>query len=129
MKNENWYKLRNLILSRAFGDAEAMIQRDKDILNARSGIGETVLHFLAVENNLEGVAWLKTHGANLNTQNDFGAPPFFEVAQLGYKELLKWFVENGADLSIKDKEERDIWAYLREFNKPEMIKYLNEIKA
>jgi len=106
-----------------------MIKRDKSILNARNSIGETVLHYLAVENDQEGIAWLKAQGANLNTQNDFGSPPVFEVAQLGYKELLKWLIENGADLSITDEEDRDIWAYLKEFNKPEMIKYLNEIKA
>ena len=129
MKNDDWYKLRNLIFSRQFGDALAVIKRDKDILNARSSIGETVLHYLAVENNQEGVAWLKTHGANVNTQNDFGVPPVFEVAELGYKELLKWFLDNDADLSITDKEGRDIWAYLKESNKSEMIEYLNKIKA
>jgi len=124
-----WYRFLKLILTRQFGQATAIIKKNRDILNARNGIGETVFNHLAVENDLEGVAWLKVQGADINTQNDFGSPPVFEVAQLGYKELLKWFIQNGADLSIKDEENRDIWDYLKEYNKPKMIKYLKQLRA
>jgi ankyrin repeat protein len=126
---DTWYHFRNLVLSRQFGEATAMIKKDRDILNAKNSIGETVLHYLAVENDLEGVAWLKTKGADINTQNDFGSPPVFEVAQLGYKALLKWFIENGADLSKRDKENRDIWGYLKEYSQHKMIKYLKTLGA
>lgn len=124
-----WYRFLKLVLTRQFGQATAIIKKNRDILNARNGIGETVFHHLAVENDLEGVAWLKAQGADINTQNDFGSPPVFEVAQLGYKELLKWFIQNGADLSIKDEENRDIWDYLKEYNNPKMIKYLKKLRA
>jgi len=124
-----WYHFCGLVLSRKFDDATAIIKKEKGILNAKNSIGETALHYLAVENDLEGVAWLKAKGADINTQNDFGSPPVFEVAQLGYKELLKWFIENGADLSKKDEENRDIWDYLKEYNEHKMIKYLKTLGA
>ena len=65
----------------------------------RNGIGETVLHFLAVENDREGVSWLHSRGFSLNETNAFGIPMIFEVAQLEYRDLFLWFTHHGADLS------------------------------
>jgi ankyrin repeat protein len=125
--SDNWYVFIELILNRKYDEAATIINVNRNILDERNSIGETVLHYLAVENDLDGVSWLKLHGASLNTQNDFGSPPVFEVALLGYKRLLKWFIENGADLSLKDKENRNIWKYLKEHNESKMINYLKSL--
>lgn len=39
-----------------------------------NGIGETGLHFLAVENDGAAVAWLHARGSDLNTRDPFDSP-------------------------------------------------------
>lgn len=81
--DNRWCELRNLVFEREFGAAQALLASDPAIVHSRNGIGETALHYLAVEDDLEGVAWLHSKGADLDTKNEFGTPVLFEVAQLG----------------------------------------------
>lgn len=115
-----WYALRNALFEGAFDVAEGLLRQRPALLEQRNGIGETVLHFLAVEDCLAGVAWLHARGASLDTRNDFGTPVVFEVAELGYGELLEWFAANGADLRQLDGDGQDLVACLVEGEKPEM---------
>ena len=48
------------------------------------------------------------------SKNEFGTPVIFEVAQLRYEALLRWFIKSGVDMSATDREGRDIRAYLIE---------------
>jgi ankyrin repeat protein len=109
-----WYELRNLVFSKEFTRAEALLAANPDLLTVKNSIGETVLHYLAVENDLEGVAWLYAHGFSLNTGTEFGNPMVFEVAVLGHKHLLLWLAQNGTDFSVVDRENRGIMEYLIE---------------
>ena len=95
------------------------------LLHLTSGIGETALHYLAVENDLEGVQWLWSKGSDLNTRNAFGTPALFEVAQLGYKELYDWFVANGADRTAIGKDGRDLVEHVLEFD-PHMAEWVSK---
>lgn len=53
------------------------------------------------------MAWLKEHGASLDTKNKFGTPVIFEIAQHELRDLLGWFVRNGAYLgAVDDREKR-----------------------
>jgi hypothetical protein len=97
-----WYELRNLVYFKEFVNAERLIAENPDLLDQTNGIGDTILHFLAVENDIEGVAWLYSCGASLNTKNRFGTPMVFEVAMLGHKDLLIWLAQHGADFSVTD---------------------------
>jgi hypothetical protein len=108
-----WYELRNSVFSRNFAHAEGMLAADPDLFDLRNSIGETVLHFLAVENDSEGVAWLHARGFSLNTKNRFGVPMVFEIADLSHKDLLLWLAQNGADLSAVDRKNRGIFEYLQ----------------
>ena len=119
-----WYALRNSVFERDFPAAEKLLSENPSLVNARDGLGETVLHFLAVENDLEGVSWLHARGFSLDERNKFGTPTVFEVAQLEYRELFVWFVHNGADLSLKDGEGNDIVANLLEYGKEEMAQFV-----
>ncbi|SUS05873.1 conserved hypothetical protein [uncultured Defluviicoccus sp.] len=91
-----------------------------------NGIGETVLHFLAVEDDEAGVAWLRARGADINTKNEFGTPVLFEVASLGYKNLFTWMVEAGADARAQDAEGQDLVEHLLDYDKEEMAKWVRE---
>lgn len=120
----SWYELRDAIAGRDFTTAIALIQNDPELINKSNGIGETVLHFLAVENDAMGVAWLHDQGADINCENDFGIPAWFEVAQLGYQALLMWFVQAGVNLNATDRDGQGILTFLAAIGEPEMVEFV-----
>jgi len=67
-----WYRLRDPLEQGDFSAAAMLLQTEPELISQRDGIGETVLHFLAVENNRAAVEWLHTRGADLNATNEFG---------------------------------------------------------
>ena len=121
-----WYDFRNAVYAKDFSSAEKLLRETPALLHLTSGIGETVLHFLAVENDLEGVAWLSARGADLNTKNAFGTPVVFEVAQLEYKELFCWFLENGADRHAEDGDGQDLINYLHDYDQSEIAEWVQQ---
>lgn len=127
MSEKNWYLLRNKVFERKYSEASILLKEESELVDVRNGIGETVLHFLAVENDIEGVAWLKSRGFDLDCKNEFGVPVVFEVAQLGYRELLEWFQKHGANLFAKDNENQSIIEYLKEYDEIEMICFAESI--
>ena len=124
--DKQWYQLRNAVYSKDYSGAELLLKSAPKLITHTNLTGETVLHFLAVENDIEGVKWLKSKEFDIDTKNDFGTPVIFEVAQLGYKELLIWFYENGANFSAKDGEDFSLIEYLEEWEKPDMAKFVME---
>jgi hypothetical protein len=123
---DEWYALRNALFEQDDEKAARLLKAEPGLISARSGLGETVLHYLAVENWQPGVEWLWKHGASLDTKNVFGTPVLFEVAQLEYRDLFRWFVQNGADAFARDQDGQDLIEYLREFEKDEMIRFVVE---
>lgn len=124
-----WYEFRDAVYERRFDDAESMLRETPALLLLTSGLGETALHYLAVEDDLEGVSWLRAKGADLDTKNIFGTPVLFEVAQLEYKKLYGWFVRNGADVRAHDQDGRDIVEHLLQFDVPEMVEWVRKSGA
>lgn len=119
-----WYQLRDALERADFSGASTILEQDPSLIDERNGVGESVLHFLAVENNRQAVEWLHARGSDLNGTNEFGTPLLFEVAQLGYQDLFLWLIEHGADPKKKDARGQSIDEYLAEFNKPEMIEFI-----
>jgi ankyrin repeat protein len=124
-----WYEFRNAVYSQDFSRADEMLKANPALLRMVNSLGETVLHYLAVENDVEGVAWLYARGSDLNTRNDFGTPVLFEVALLEYKDLFKWFVEKGADVHVTDNYGQDIVLYLLEYEHKDMSEWVRENSA
>lgn len=120
-----WYDLRNAVAAADFGAAAKLLTDEPRLKLLRNGIDETVLHYQAVENDSHGVAWLAAQGFDLNTRNHTGTPVVFEVASLGYQQLFLWFVSMGADLMARDGDGLDLIAYLREFQKDDMIAFIH----
>ena len=128
MSNNEWYALRNAVFERRYRDAKSMLNSSSLLKDARNGIGETVLHFLAVENDVDGVKWLFSNGLSLNSKNEFGTPLIFEVAQLGYEGLLLWLVENGASLKDTDGDGNSIDQYLIDYGKETILPLINSLR-
>lgn len=134
-----WYEFRGAIYAGDFQYAENMLAQNPELISLENGLGETVLHFLAVENDLKGVAWLFAKGALLDVKNKFGDPVIFEVASLAYKELLLWFKRHGADFNVKGRDGESLLEHLIElenmidsgdmlgFEKNDMVEWLSKI--
>ena len=122
-----WNELRALVAEKKFEEASALIGREPSLRFAMNGLGETVLHYLAVENDREGVAWLFSQGFDINTRNEFGTPVVFEVAQLDYRDLLRWFISNGADLKCQDREGKNIKEYVLMYEHEDIAKHLESL--
>lgn len=116
-----WYEFRNAVYVKDFSKAEALLHEKPALLQLTNSIGETVLYFLAVENDTDGVFWLRGRGFEVNIKDFLGRPVIFRIAQLGYKELFLWFIENGADIDIQDGDGQDILSYLLDYGSGEAI--------
>ena len=124
-----WYELRNLVAKKEFDQAAAMLAQNPSLRLAVNGLGETVLHYLAVENDQQGVSWLLSQGFDINTRNLFGTPAVFEVAQLDHRDLLRWFIENGADWKCRDSDGLNIKEHVLEYGHVEIAKHLESLGA
>jgi len=122
---QQWYELRNALEVGDFSAATSLVSNEPGLVHERNRLGETVLHFLAIENNQAAVQWLLGHGAELNVRNEFGTPLLFEVAVLGYRDLLVWLVEHGANLKSKSTDGLSIAEHLAEFGKLDMVTFIN----
>ena len=83
-------------------EAVARAEADPDLLRLRSGLEETPLHFLAVENHLGAVARLIAAGASVDVVNFCGSSPLLETTTLGYIAMCRLLLEHGADPSVKN---------------------------
>jgi ankyrin repeat protein len=124
--DQRWYAFRNAVRRGDYDEAQKLLDRDLKLLDLRNGTGETVLHFLAVENERNCVAWLRLRGADIDTKNRHGTPVLFEVARLHHKELFAWFVDAGADLKAVDRYEQDLVEHLEEFDQTDMAAFVRQ---
>jgi ankyrin repeat protein len=77
--------------------ARAMLRAQPALLEAPWLHRETPLHFLAVENYLEGVRFLAEVGANVNATNRWGDSALIDVATLGNLEMARLLLSKGAN--------------------------------
>jgi ankyrin repeat protein len=83
--------------------AERLLVEYPALRDARYLHGETILHFLAVEDYREAVEYLAAHGFDVNSRNEFGDPPLIDVVTLGNYELAKLLLEYGASPNVESK--------------------------
>lgn len=122
-----WNEFRTLVAGKKFEEAAALLAREPTLRSAVNGLGETVLHYQAVEDDQVGVSWLSSEGFDINTRNAFGTPVVFEVAQLDHRHLLHWFISKGADLKCRDAEGKNIKEYVLEFELEDIARHLESL--
>lgn len=95
-------------------------------INAKGIRGRTVLHYLARENNIEGIQYFLAKGANSMIRDDAHDTPVHLSIKKGSLEAVKLFIQN---LKSKPKTKIDLEEFLKcalTDNKIEIAKYLIE---
>ena len=85
--NDDAYRLIRACFE-SLDEARELLRREPTLISALTGLGETPLHFLAVEDQLDAVKLLFDQGAAVNTLNRFGNSALAEAASLGYVETV-----------------------------------------
>jgi len=76
--------------------ARKLVADHPESLNLRTGLGETALHYLAVENYADAVQLLIDLGADVNVRNNFGKSPLQEAIQVGAAQTVEMLRRAGA---------------------------------
>ncbi|WP_373716039.1 ankyrin repeat domain-containing protein [Roseateles sp.] len=76
----------------------AALAIDPSAIHARTSLGETPLHFLCVENQIDAVQALIQRGADVNTVNEVGSTPLSDACSLAYLDLVRLLLASDAVL-------------------------------
>ena len=93
-----------------------LLRQEPELLEARTGLGEAALHYLAVENQLRAVILLVEAGAKVNTLNSCDGTPLSEAASLGYVELVEYLLSQGASLHVAGQRDPALHEAVRSGN-------------
>jgi ankyrin repeat protein len=82
--------------------ASRMLAEHPELRQARRA-GESLLHYLAIENYVEGVRFLARNGFSVDQANEFGATPLSDAVQVGHLETTKVLLELGANHAVTER--------------------------
>ena len=128
MERERFDKFIKIVL-KDLNAAENLLKEEPDLIDATNSIGETVFHYLVVENRLDEVRWLLKNGSKINTTNDFGNTPLSEAASLGYKEMCNFLIKKGADHKIRSENDDTALSEAATRDKIEIVNMLLDLVA
>lgn len=79
--------------------AEALLLLDAnpDLRTAHWNLGQTSLHFVAIEGFVDAVGLLLENGFDPNARNQFGDTPLLDVCVLEHVEIAGLLLKHGAD--------------------------------
>lgn len=80
--------------------------------SSRTGIGETMLHWYAIEGDPSILQKLIDLGFEVNVVNEFGNSPIMESAAIGRWDNAKVLYDNGAKMDVINDMDEDIMEYL-----------------
>jgi len=86
--------------------ARKLVKDHPEALNLRTSLGETALHYLAVENYSDAVQLLIDIGASVNVTNEYGSSALEEALQVGASETVEVLRRAGATPGNRSQEPR-----------------------
>jgi ankyrin repeat protein len=97
--------VRHLIaaLSASIEEGAKMLREHPELLHAKTGRGETALHWLAVENQVDAVKFLLSRGAAADEPANSGDTPLMSAATLGLEEVCAALIRAGANVNADDE--------------------------
>lgn len=107
--------------------AETLLKQYPRLREARWILGESVLHFLAIEDYPVGVKWLLERAFDPNTVNELGATPLIEVLVTGNLDMARLLIAHGADLSVSSPVFDDLFEAAQASGQPEVISFVENL--
>jgi ankyrin repeat protein len=83
-------------------EALALAKAVPGLLLLRSGLDETPLHYLVVEDRVKPVARLIEAGASVNVVNFCGSSPLIEAVKCRYGDMSRLLLEHHADTAVEN---------------------------
>jgi ankyrin repeat protein len=77
------------------------------LLNAKTKLGDTPLHWAASCGHVEVVRYLLSQLAHVDPKNITGTTPLHMACRMGYKEIVELLIASKADVNAKAEEEDD----------------------
>jgi ankyrin repeat protein len=117
-----------VVFQSSVDEGRMLLEANPDLIEARTSLGETPLHFLCVENHIDAVRELVRLGAAVNTVNDVATTPLTDAASLGYVELVRFLLEAGASLWLEGQRDPTLHEAVRG-GSVEIVKLLLDARA
>ncbi|CAM4007678.1 ankyrin repeat domain-containing protein [Roseateles saccharophilus] len=112
----------------SLSEGVALLVADPGVVAARTSLGETALHYLCVENQVEAVRELMRRGAAVDTVNEVGSTPLSDACSLGYLDLVQTLLEAGASLWLEGQHDPTLHQAVRGAN-VEIVKLILDAGA
>ncbi len=106
--------------------AEQLLHEHPELIHVTNRLGETALHFLAVEDYADGVVFLARHGAPVNARNGSHRTPLMEAAMVGATEVVRALLACGADPSVQTPDGDTVWDLLDPESATELLSIFRE---
>jgi ankyrin repeat protein len=100
-----------------------------EVLSNRNGLGESMLHWYAIEGDLAVIDKIIRLGFDVNATNKFGRTPLFECVMIDRWEVVELLLIHGARSDIRDQNDEDVFAYLAEVAEQEKALKLEELTS
>jgi ankyrin repeat protein len=117
----------------AYDDLEEGRTLPADLLSAvlvnRNGLGESMLHWYAIEGEPEVIEKVIGLGFDVNATNKFGRTPLFECVLIDRWEVADLLLIHGARTDIRDQNDEDVFVYLAESGEQEKAQKLQELTS
>ena len=101
-----------------------MLAGDSAVLRLRNELGETAMHFFAVEGFPREVVWLIENGAEVDTQNKFKQTPLMEVAGMGRLEMCRLLVSLGASFGYVSSGGESVLSAAASTDEAQVVEFL-----
>jgi ankyrin repeat protein len=111
-------------LSASIQDGARMLAEHPALLHAKTGRGETALHWLAVENHVDAVKFLLARGAVVDERASSGDTALMSAAMLGLEEVCAALIRAGANVNAADENEDSVLHHAAQTGKVNVIAML-----
>ncbi|MEM1060151.1 MAG: ankyrin repeat domain-containing protein [Verrucomicrobiota bacterium] len=107
-----------------------LAKKSPKALEVRGFLHETLLHYLAVEDDADSVRLLIELGADVNVRNELGKTPLMDCAMIGNTRMMELLLVNQADANLQDTDLKNTALHIAaEYNQPPAFELLKKWKA